>query len=429
MATIQLGRTQTANKLLSYAEKRSDVTEGLNCQPAYAKAQMRATRELWGKTGGVQAHHVIQAFPEGEVTPELANKIGQDLAREIAKGHEVVVYTHTDKAHIHNHIVINSVNYEDGSKYQAHGKDAIQEVRDASDRLCLERGLSVVQEKTAATRYTLAEQALVEKGQHSWKDEIRDKVDVTKNEAWNFDQFKQIMLERHEIEVLERGKNITYVNLETGKKVRGNKLGNDYDKETMKHEFAKRQEQETTRRGTDSELGRSGDNPKERGSGAVQRGVSRDEEVRYDIGRTGRIEEATPRVADDSKGFEQYRKRVAGSTEAGRGVSIDAPEGGHAEGTRDHGRTGPDQPGEPRSSRTSDFDFDEFNRRLEERKHDLKEGHRQQHQRDRSSDRPTSERIGEKQGDDREQIERNREEKQKGHGRHKPLDLDFGPER
>ncbi|GAA3316279.1 hypothetical protein GCM10020331_012930 [Ectobacillus funiculus] len=61
------------------------------------------------------------------------------------------MYTHTDKEHIHNHIVINSVSFEDGKKYQAHGKQAIEKVREVSDRLCLERGLSIVQEPAKRT--------------------------------------------------------------------------------------------------------------------------------------------------------------------------------------------------------------------------------------------------------------------------------------
>lgn len=145
MATIQRGTTKIANKLLSYAEKRAQERSGVDCSPEYAKSQFTATRELWGKTGGIQAHHIIQSFKPGEVTQELANPIGQDLAREIAKGYEAVIYTHTDKEHIYNHIVINAVSYEDGRKYHAHGTEELYKIREVSDRLCLERGLSIVQ--------------------------------------------------------------------------------------------------------------------------------------------------------------------------------------------------------------------------------------------------------------------------------------------
>src|SRR5690606_28171888 len=145
MATIQRSTTKVANKLISYAEKRAEVKGCVNCPPEYAKAQFKATRELWGKNNGIQAHHVIQSFKPGEVTPEQANEIGQELAKEIAEGYEAVVYTHTDKEHIHNHIVINSVNFETGKKYHAHGKEELFNIREASDRLCRERGLHVVE--------------------------------------------------------------------------------------------------------------------------------------------------------------------------------------------------------------------------------------------------------------------------------------------
>ena len=92
-----------------------------------------------------------------------ANEIGNDLARKIAKGHEAVVYTHADKGHIHNHIVINNVNYENGKKLQLHGQKAIDNTRAISDELCKEQGLSIVKEPTAKVRYTLAEKSIIEK--------------------------------------------------------------------------------------------------------------------------------------------------------------------------------------------------------------------------------------------------------------------------
>src|SRR5690242_12764560 len=119
--------------------------------------QFKTTGEIWGKNGGIHAHHVIQSFKPDEVNPQKANEIGLQLAEKLAKGHEVAVYTQTDKDHIHKHIVINAVNYEDGRKFHAHGQEAIDLFREVSDELCKAHGLSIVEERLADVRYTLAE--------------------------------------------------------------------------------------------------------------------------------------------------------------------------------------------------------------------------------------------------------------------------------
>src|SRR5699024_11765671 len=84
-----------------------------------------------------------------EVTPEKANQVGLELAKKLAPGHEVAVYTHDDTDHIHNHIVINSVNFETGKKYQAHGKEAIERARSLSDEVCKSHDLSRSEEHTS----------------------------------------------------------------------------------------------------------------------------------------------------------------------------------------------------------------------------------------------------------------------------------------
>lgn len=236
MATIQLGNTKVANKLLSYAEKRAEERGGVNCPAEYARSQFTATRELWGKPDGTQAHHVIQSFKPEEVSQALANRIGQDLAKEMAPGHESVVYTHTDKHHIHNHIVINSVNYEDGSKYQSSKKD-LYKIREQSDELCKERGLSIVKEPSAKNRYHRAEYGLAKRGEVSWKDEIRRSVDLTKGTAQDLDDLADKLKKEFEIETKITNKNISFKHPDRQRYVRGTKLGLAYEKETLAHEF------------------------------------------------------------------------------------------------------------------------------------------------------------------------------------------------
>ena len=220
MATIKLGTTGSTNRLISYAEKKAVEREGVDCNPEYAKSQFATTRELYGKTDGIQAHHVIQSFKPGEITPDQANKVGLDLARKLGKGHECVVYTHADKDHIHNHIVINSVNHENGKKLHLHGQQAIDKVRGLSDELCKDRGLSVVKEPTAKVRYTMAEKSVIEKGGVSWKDELRQAIDFEKAHSTSYKDFKQNLTEKYGIEVNDKGKHITYKHPDHEKVVR-----------------------------------------------------------------------------------------------------------------------------------------------------------------------------------------------------------------
>jgi len=243
MATIKLGTTRSANRLISYAEKRAVERVGVDCDPSYAKNQFATTRELYGKTDGIQAHHVIQSFAPGKVTPGEANKIGLELALKLGKGYECAIYTHADKNHIHNHIVINSVSYEDGKKLHLHGKEAIDKVRSMSDDICKEHGLSIIKEPTAKVRYTLAEKSIIEKGHESWKDELRQAIDHEKQNSKTYDDFKENLEVNYGIQVNDKRKHITYKHPDHDKVVRGNKLGLDYERGTIEYGFIRQIEE------------------------------------------------------------------------------------------------------------------------------------------------------------------------------------------
>jgi hypothetical protein len=324
MATIKLSTTKNANALLKYAEKRAEVSNSLDCDVDYVRNQFKATREIWGKNGGIQAHHVIQSFKPDEVDPQQANEIGLQLAEKLAKGHEVAVYTHTDKNHIHNHIVINAVNYEDGRKFHAHGQDAIDRFRDVSDELCKEHGLSIVEERSADVRYTLAEQSLLQKGELSWKDEIRTAIDSSKEQAISFENFQE-RLKDQGVQVTLRGKNITYEHLESNKKVRGTKLGLAYEKETILHGF----ERQVTR---------------ERESASSAATAER--------GDTGVIS-VIP--GDDF------------AAQSDRGLSLYVPERKHEQRDDDRTRARTDQTDEPRRTEGNDVNFDDIAQQIRER--------------------------------------------------------------
>ena len=241
MATTKLGNTKSSSRAINYAEKRAVVKSGHNCDVDYAKSNFKQLRCLYGKDDGVQAHTIIQSFKPGEVSAEKANEIGLELAKSVAKGHQVAVYTHADTDHIHNHIIINSVNMENGKKYQSNAKQR-HFVKDKNDEICRNHGLSVVTEKNANIRHTLAEKQLIEKGKSSWKDEIRTAVNIAKIECNDFEGFQSYLKSNFEIDTKLRGNTLSFKHPERDRYVRGKSLGNDYEGGTLKHEFARKVE-------------------------------------------------------------------------------------------------------------------------------------------------------------------------------------------
>ena len=242
MATTKLGNTKSASRAINYAEKRAEEKSGLNCDIDYAKSSFKQTRALYGKENGIQAHTVIQSFKPGEVTPEQCNQLGLELAEKIAPNHQVAIYTHTDKEHVHNHIVINSIDLETGRKYQSN-KQQRDLVKQANDDICREHGLSVPERDTAKLRYTQAEKSLIEKDQYSWKDDLREKIEHAKEHTSDFKSFSEYLKESG-IEFKVRGKNVSYKPENVNKWVRGKTLGQDYDKGALEYEFERREREE-----------------------------------------------------------------------------------------------------------------------------------------------------------------------------------------
>ncbi|MDO0967664.1 relaxase/mobilization nuclease domain-containing protein, partial [Staphylococcus haemolyticus] len=139
MATTKLSATKSTSRAINYAEKRAVEKSGLNCDVDYAKSSFKASRELYGKTDGNQGHVIIQSFKPDEVTPEQCNQLGLELAEKFAPNHQVAVYTHNDTDHVHNHIVINSIDLETGKKFN-NNKQALRDLRDFNDDVCREHG-------------------------------------------------------------------------------------------------------------------------------------------------------------------------------------------------------------------------------------------------------------------------------------------------
>ena len=123
-------------------------TTGINCEIEDAVKQMQSVKIFYRKENGILAFHAYQSFNEGEVTPEIAHGIGVRLAEEMwGDRFQVVVSTHLNTKHLHNHFVINSVSFKDGKKYYSNLTNTAL-LRKTSDEICDEYGLSVLKEKT-----------------------------------------------------------------------------------------------------------------------------------------------------------------------------------------------------------------------------------------------------------------------------------------
>ena len=127
-------------------ETHQQFVTGINCLPTTARDEMQAVKRRFGKEDGVIAYHGYQSFAPGEADPKTAHEIGIRLAKELwGEKYQVVVATHLDKEnHLHNHFVVNTVSFVDGIRYHRTGKD-YHDMQVASDNLCREYGLSVIE--------------------------------------------------------------------------------------------------------------------------------------------------------------------------------------------------------------------------------------------------------------------------------------------
>ena len=148
--------TQNPNKTAS-----EQFITAINCQKDIALQQMILTKQRYGKEDGYIAWHGYQSFKPEEVTPEQCHALGVELARMMwGDRFQIIVTTHLDKEHLHNHFCVNSVSFKDGGKYNFSKKE-LKRLRDTSDRLCREHGLSVVERphKAPSRQVWLDEQA------------------------------------------------------------------------------------------------------------------------------------------------------------------------------------------------------------------------------------------------------------------------------
>ena len=167
---------------IHYAEdniktERSLYVTHINCNEADAIQQFQSTKILWNKTRGRACYHGYQSFMEGEVTAEQAHAIGVELAKRLwGERFEVVVATHLNTNHYHNHFILNSVSWRDGYKFRNAPED-YAEMRRVSDELCREYGLSVVAPDPQSRHKSYGERMAEKQGRPTYVSMIRRDID------------------------------------------------------------------------------------------------------------------------------------------------------------------------------------------------------------------------------------------------------------
>lgn len=215
---------------LNRAKTEQDLFESaIACTCATAFEDMCRIKEMWHKTGGVQGFHLVQSFAAGEVTPELAHRIGLEFARQLLQGrYQAVVSTHLNTGHIHNHIVWNSVAIQDGKKYRSNARSYYTEVRAKSDALCRQYGLSVIETpESEQGKRQYAKWQAEQENRPTWRAAIRQDIDEVINEVFTWNQFLRALENRGYVLRLNR----KYITLQPpGKErpVRFKTLGKDY---------------------------------------------------------------------------------------------------------------------------------------------------------------------------------------------------------
>ena len=248
----------TLSKAIAYILNPEKTDEKLlvssyGCASETAAREFEWTRKIAEQKGmnpvRIIARHVIQSFEIGEVTPELAHEIGKQFADEILGGkYEYVLTTHIDKDHVHNHLIFNAVDFVDYHAYKSY-KRIYYDMREVSDRLCKENGLSVIppsQNKGMGYKeYTEAKRGT------SWKQKLKQTIDRLVIMAKDYDDFLRLMQEAgYEIKT---GKYISFRAEGQERFTRSKTIGENYTEERIKERIAgrtpRRSQKQTTPKG------------------------------------------------------------------------------------------------------------------------------------------------------------------------------------
>ena len=164
----------------------------INCTLDNAFLQMQATKQRWDKYGGILGYHIVHSYAPGEVTPEQAHEAGVEFAqRLLGDKYEAVVCTHTDRDHLHCHIVFNSVSFLDGKKYRSDFKSYFHDLRDMSNAVSREYGFSVIDSNGQGKHYS--EWNAERNGKTTVRDLIRRDIDAALDGSLTYDMLLETL--------------------------------------------------------------------------------------------------------------------------------------------------------------------------------------------------------------------------------------------
>ncbi|MBQ3703560.1 MAG: relaxase/mobilization nuclease domain-containing protein [Oscillospiraceae bacterium] len=178
-------------------EIMQSFVSGVNCFPGTARQEMLAVKRQYGKENGTVAYHGYQSFAPGEATPEIVHEIGVKLAQRLwGNRYQVLVATHLDRAnHLHNHFVLNTVSFVDGIKYHRTLED-YKAMREVSDELCREYGLSVIENPLPGRAESYAMWKAKKEGRPARINLVKDDVDEAIRQSMTMTQFWNCMKEK-----------------------------------------------------------------------------------------------------------------------------------------------------------------------------------------------------------------------------------------
>ena len=214
----------------------------INClTPESVYDEMMNTKIRFGKTDGVQGFHIIQSFVPGEVTPEQAHNIGLEFCKRLLGDRfEAVIGTHLDKAHLHNHIIVNSVSLIDGRKYHSSYQHYFQEIRRISDDLCAEHHLKVIDPKGKGEHYAVWKAQ--QEGKPTLSQMLRDEIDLVIRDSFTFPDFLNLLEKKGY--AVSRNPNRKYLTVRppgAKRNFRLDRLGEGYTVEDIKRRIREQQ--------------------------------------------------------------------------------------------------------------------------------------------------------------------------------------------